>query len=105
METFNIPRSKSKFHEWANAAYLYATSSINTIRWILSADAVSQELTNSYSDYNTKYPIAANPETHTYATIMARNYAKKRFARNFCKYLKTYIVFNSHVTDEDKKNN
>jgi hypothetical protein len=104
MGTTSIPRSHSKFYAWAIVTYPYATSYTNLARWLVSPDAVTPELSTAYTDYTGKYLVSINPETRTAAVITAHIKARKLFESLFRKFLKAYVSYNPHVTDEDKRN-
>jgi hypothetical protein len=95
--------SESKFFDWAEYTFPYATSPENTAKWALPADAVSEDLLTAYKELGINYLRATNPETRTTASIQAKNNSIKHFKSIFRKYIKAYITYNPRVTDEDRK--
>jgi hypothetical protein len=73
------------------------------LRWELPTDAIPPELAAAYPDFTRKYLIAVNPETRTPATVTAKINARKFFEPRFRSYLKSYVLYNPRVTDEDKR--
>jgi hypothetical protein len=99
-----IPRSDSKFYEWATMVYPYATSISNKQRWGLPDDAVSPEMETAYSVYVHKYLTAENPVTRTSAAVQGKNEARRIFEKHIRAYIRAWITYNPRVTDQDRRN-
>jgi hypothetical protein len=98
-----MPESESKFMEWLRNTFPYATLPENLTRWRLLPEVVTDELLSARKEVEFNYLRATNPETRTPAAIQAKNESIKRFKVLFRKYIKAYISYNPHVTDEDRR--
>jgi hypothetical protein len=98
-----IPRSGSKFYEWATVTYPYATRSDNTKRWGLPDKIVSAEMDAAFEAYTTCYLIAENPTTRTSIIIRAKRVARQHFEKLFRAYIRAWIASNPHVSDAERR--
>jgi hypothetical protein len=95
-----IPRREVDFLNWQG---VFITGASSRYKILGIPDNLWKELLNLQSDYQNKYHIAANPETHTPGAIERRKEARKVYEARLRIVIKGYITYNPTVADDERK--
>jgi hypothetical protein len=95
-----IPRRDVVFYEWQGVLMTGVASRYKNFK---IPDAVWKELLDIQADYQNKYRIASNLETHTPGAVERRRKAREVYEARLRVVIKGYITYNPTVTDDERK--
>jgi hypothetical protein len=94
-----IPRSETVFFDWQ----IVMTGAASRYKRFGIPDDVWKELLDMQADYQNKYRVAYNPETHTPSAIERRREVRKVYEARLRIVIKGYITYNPTVADDERK--
>jgi hypothetical protein len=100
MSTDYVPVKENDFHHWQRQSLDYAA--LNAPRFRIDPQ-VFTDMAGKRGNYELKYDVSENPDTRTSAHILARQEARKVLETAIRSFFKEYIIYNSSVTDEDRR--
>jgi hypothetical protein len=94
-----IPGSDNDFYVWADTFFNYANPFMT--QWEVP-EASWQALNDLHNDFRIKFEVAKDIQTRTHITILSKTEARGRLELSIRSFLKSYITYNPHVTNEDR---
>jgi hypothetical protein len=96
-----VPGADALFNQWQHQLLLYVKPHLSD--WNIP-EANFTELSSKQQDFTAKYEVYINPETHTPASVTAKQEARKVYEKAIREFVMSHLTYNQAVTNDDRRN-